>query len=79
VQPNGSNDLIGRNKGHREMTSNRVSSDPCVATIKKEERIEDLILIKLILKRCEINQLEWMESIEVNNGNGKCICQFIPF
>jgi hypothetical protein len=42
--------MIGQNKGHWEVTPNVISSDPRVATIKKkkEERIEDLILIRLM-------------------------------
>jgi hypothetical protein len=57
--------LIGRNKGHLEVTSNGVSSDPPVATIKKsEERIEDLILIRL--PTCpEDNSFKNIRTIEV--------------
>ena len=51
-QINGRNDLIGQYKVHREVILNGVSSDPRVATrkkkMKKEERIQDLILIRLL-------------------------------
>lgn len=47
--------MIGQNKVHQEVTSNGVSSDYHVATIKKNEKwIEDLILINLNVNKYRI-------------------------
>lgn len=46
--------MIGQNKVHQEVTSNGVSSDSHVATIKNEEWIGDLILINLNVNKYRI-------------------------